>query len=545
LSGRTAPRAGLILLSAWLAAGAEQVPVGAQTPEPKEERPIDARLYAQGLEAVRAGRRDEGIRALRSVFGDFPDSPYAPQAMFRVADLLYPVSAWEQIGSAAPSAIKEADGLLTALARKYRAAREAPRALVKQGYLGLEPANPEADPDQACGHFATAAQVYPESDAADDAYFGLGMCESLRAHHARAADVFGRLLDEHPTSPLAPQALYRLGVALSHLDDAPEAMLALQELRNRYPESRLAARALERITLIHRLRLLPQLAPAVPQAVASASTRGPASPDQAPYRLDEGYGPETVARAGQDSGLRGASDLAVDPQGLAVVASPRSQGVFRLDAKGRVRERIVHPEPEFVAAPDGLAVYISGRGQIAVNTRHWGGPELKDAQGRTPSDFGPIAVDSAGRIYLLDRRANAVSVFDRDRRLTATVRPAGKEGRFVDIAMGEDGGVFVLDGRARMVTELHEGKATSTISLSPLDLQEASALAVDSLGDLFILDGRANAIIVTGPAGKVISILRISREVRARLGEPAAVAVDTLGRIYLAGRKTGQVVRYR
>ncbi len=545
MSRRSAARAGLILLSAWLAAGADRVPESAQAPEPQDDRPIDARLYAQGVEAVRAGRRDEGIRALRRVFGDFPDSPFAPQAMYRVAEILYPVTAWEQIGSASPSVIKEADALLTDLARKYRAAREAPRALVKQGYLDLEPANPGADLDQACGHFATAAQVYPESDAADDAYFGLGMCESLRARHARAADVFSRLLDEQPTSPLAPQALYRLGVALSHLDDAPEAALALQQVRNRYPDSPLAARALERITLIHRLRLLPRFAPAAPQAVASAPPRGPATSGPNPYRFDDGYGSEGVARAGSDGGPRGATDIAIDPQGLAVIASPKSQGVFRLDAKGRVRERIAHPEPEFVAAPDGLAVYISGREQIAVNARHWAGPDLKDAEGKTLSDFGPIAVDSAGRVYLLDRRANAISIFDRNRRLAGTIRPAGKDGRFIDIAMGEDDAVYVLDGRARMVTELHEAKVTSTISLSALGIQEASALAVDSLGDLFILDERADAVVVADPAGKLISTLRISREVRSRLGDPAAVAVDALGRLYLAGRKTGQVVRYQ
>jgi len=91
------------------------------------------------------------------------------------------VSSWDQVGSASPQAIKEATDLLLALSQKYRSSREAPRALVKLGYLFLEPANPKADLDEACGRFATAAQVYPDSDAADDAYFGSGMCETLRA----------------------------------------------------------------------------------------------------------------------------------------------------------------------------------------------------------------------------------------------------------------------------------------------------------------------------------------------------------------------------
>ena len=140
---------------------------------------------------------------------------------------------WHRHRPAAPAVIKEAGDLLTTLAQKYRSSREAPRALVKLGYLALEPANPKAELDEACARFATAAQVYPDSDAADDAYFGSGICESLRARPARAADNFGRLLDEQPGSPLAAEALFRFGAALSHLDDPAEAMLALQEVRSR------------------------------------------------------------------------------------------------------------------------------------------------------------------------------------------------------------------------------------------------------------------------------------------------------------------------
>jgi TolA-binding protein len=544
--------AALTVAATWSAAprsAAAPPPATAREPAPVDDRPLDARMYAQGIEAARQGRRDEAYKTLRRVFQDFPDSPHAPPAILKVADLLYPVNALDQIGNAAPPAIKEATELLTLLSQKYRSTREAPRALVRLGYLALEPANAKVDLDAACGRFATAAQVYPDSDAADDAYFGSGVCESLRARDARAADVFGRLLDESPGSPLAAEALYRMGLALSHLEDPPEAMLALQQVRTRFPESPWAARALNRITLIHRLRLQPLL--------LAARAAGGAKPGQGEvaYQVDAAYGVaqagrgrEALAAAGgaaAPSSFNGASDLAIDPQGLALVASPKSPGVFRLDARGRVQERIPHPGPEFVAAGEGLAVFISGRDQIALNTRNWSGVDLKSWDGRPPRSFGPVALDSLGRVHLIDSRDNVLLIYDPSRRHVGTVRPGGKDGRFLDVAAGEDGGVYLLEGKSNAVIELHQGKEVRRVSLVPLGVGEPVALAADGLGDLYVLDGKTGWIYVADPSGVRLSVIRPPKEVLSRLGEATAVAVDPVGRVYLGGRKGGQVVRFQ
>jgi TolA-binding protein len=549
--GLAATLAAALLAAAPSAAGAPPAPPpqGASQTPPADERPLDARTYAQGIEAIRQGRRDEAARILRRMYKDFPDSPFAPPAILKVAEMIYPVSALDQIGSAAPAAIKEAADLLAGLAQRYRSSREAPRALVRLGYLALEPANPAASLDEACGRFASAAQIYPDSDAADDAYFGSGMCESLRARPSRAADVYSRLLDENPASPLAAEALYRFGLALSHLGDPAEAMLALQQVRNRHPDSRFAARALDRITLLHRLRLAPALASPAPAGSLGAA---------ALYRVDEAYGAASRGRAqaaraaaraegggaDQATGFNGASDIVIDAQGLAVLASPRSPAVVRLDSRGRVQERIVHPGPEYVAAGDGLAVFISGRGQIALNARNWSGADFKGADGRPPREFGPIAIDAAGRLHLLDTRDNALLVFDRSRRPVGSLRPGSKDARFVDLASGEDGAVYILETRTNTVLELHEGKETRRVSLAGLGLAEPIALAVDGLGDLFLLDGRTGWVHVADPAGRRIAVIRTPKDVLSRLGDVTSVAVDPVGRVYLCGRRGSHVVRF-
>lgn len=505
-----------------------------------DDRPLDVRTYAQAVDALHAGRRDEAARLLRRVFTDFPDSQQAPPALLKVAQLIYPASSWSQIGSATPQAVQQAGELLTRLSQKYRSSREAPRALLLLGYLGLEPANPKNDLDEACARFATTIQIYPDSEAADDAFFASGMCDAQLARPARAADDFGRLLEEHPDSPLAPEALYRYGVALSLLDDPGEAMLALQEVRNRYPDSPFAPRAFERTTLLHRMRLMPQSAV---RASGSAATAAWGAVDWSLlFRPDADYG-STLGGAGQGA-IKGVSDISIDAQGLAVVASPRTPAVFRLDARGRVQEQISHPGPDHVAAAEGLAVFITGREQIAVNARNWSGTDLKGAGGRPPSDYGPIAVDTNGRVYLLDRHENAVLIYDRSRRLTGAVRPtAGKDGRFVDIAAGNEGGIFVLDARAKSVLELHQGRETRRIDLTSAPAQDPIALSVDALGDLYVLDGTTGTVFVTDAGGRPITVVKPPKEMMQRLGEPAAVAVDALGRIYLGGRKSGVVTR--
>ena len=517
--------------------------------EKDDDRPLDARLYAQGMEAARAGRRDEAGRTLRRVFTEFPDSPWAPPALLKTVELVYPVTGWSQIGSASPQSVQQATEMLKTLSQKYRASREAPQALVRLGYVGFEPAGPRLNLDEACGRFATAAQIYPDSAAADDALFASGMCDLLRGRPARASEMFGRMLEEHPESALAGEAQYRQGVALSLLDDAGEAMLALQRVRTRAPESRFAAQALDRLTLLHRMRLQPALTAAAGREGATPpSAEPPSSEGTSLYRPDADYGPDPKAApaAAPAPSIRGISDLSIDAQGLIVAASPKTPAVFRLDAKGRIQERIDHPGPDHVAAAEGLAVFISGREQIAVNQRNWSGTDLRDADGHTPSDFGPIAVDTLGTVHLLDRRENAVLVYDRARRLVGAVRPpAGRDGRFVDIASGVEGTVYALDARARSAVVLAQGRETKRIDLTPLGAADPAALAVDGLGDLFILDGGTGWIYVGDPQGKRIAVVRPSRAVTDRTGTITAIEVDAQGRLYLAGRKSGAVVRLR
>jgi len=62
--------------------------------------------------------------------------------------------------------------------------------------------------------------------------------------------------------------------------------------------------------------------------------------------------------------------------------------------------------------------------------------------------------------------------------------------------------------------------------------------------NLFVLDGRTGTVTVADPQGRRIAAIAMPRVIESRLGEPSSVAVDALGRVYLTGRRSGQVVRF-
>ena len=113
------------------------------------------------------------------------------------------------------------------------------------------------------------------------------------------------------------------------------------------------------------------------------------------------------------------------------------------------------------------------------------------------------------------------------------------------MARSDDGGVYVLEGRTRFALELHQGKTTRKINLAGLGMTEPIAVAADGLGDLYVLDGHSGWVYVASPAGERITIIRPPKTAAARLGDPSSVAVDAVGRVYLSGRKSGVVLRFK
>src|SRR5207247_10432162 len=81
LRPRAAAWSAVLLLLLSPAPPASPAPAEGQPAAVEEDRPLDARTYAQGRDQLRQGKRDEAIQAARTGLHGFPDSPPATPAV--------------------------------------------------------------------------------------------------------------------------------------------------------------------------------------------------------------------------------------------------------------------------------------------------------------------------------------------------------------------------------------------------------------------------------------------------------------------------------
>lgn len=154
-------------------------------------------------------------------------------------------------------------------------------------------------------------------------------------------------------------------------------------------------------------------------------------------------------------------------------------------------------------------------------------------------------MDRDGRIYVGDAKAGEVLLFGRglDFR-TSVYRTAG--GKLGSIRIGLDNQIYVLDTRDKSVTVLQEGKTMNRIRVgdAPASLSEPADLAVDELGDLYVADPGTGRVMVLDPAGKkILSTLGPDR--KGGITTPERIGVDRQGRIYIYDRKADAILRYQ
>jgi DNA-binding beta-propeller fold protein YncE len=124
-------------------------------------------------------------------------------------------------------------------------------------------------------------------------------------------------------------------------------------------------------------------------------------------------------------GVIGTTDLAVAPDGRLHVLHAGSQRILRLDARGAFESEIDAPATaqRIALGADGSLLAATAMREIrwlSADGREQGGWSLPPPSGdaEPPSD---LAVDQAGRLYVTDRAASAVYVFDLQEAATPTV----------------------------------------------------------------------------------------------------------------------------
>lgn len=488
-----------------------------------QETGIVEKLYENALLLLRSGKTEEGLKGFEQIYTSYGQTPQAPDALFQSGSYHYPVMDLNDLGIATREEIQRATTLFEWIRKQYDTSPRAPEALYKLGLLALEPANPNASPNEAFAAFTSVANVYPGSPLVGDALFGAATSQVRSGAFEDALAVFSRLLEQVPGYASAARARLAFGYCQYRAGDYPRAMEEYQKVRDLFPGKPEAQVALERLTLLHRLRLLP----ATGRAIV--------------YRPDVSY----LGKL-ESLGIRSVTDLAIGPDGSLLVADGKQGLTQTVDPRGRPEGRFSFPGVGAVALDRRGNALLLGGCTILMNKQ-----QLSLTR---PDSFGPrlvretsgVAVDGDGKIYVVDSRNNEVLLYGRalDFRTPVHRSPGGK---LADVKVGFDNQVYILDSRERSVTILSEGRPTTRVRLGdpPASIVDPVALAVDDLGNLYVSDASAGRVVILDPAGKrVLSVLRSDRG-RGGIAAPDKIEVDRQGRIYVYDRKANAILRFQ
>jgi trimeric autotransporter adhesin len=198
-----------------------------------------------------------------------------------------------------------------------------------------------------------------------------------------------------------------------------------------------------------------------------------------------------------------------------------------------------------------------------------GGPATKARLG----DPSGVAVDAAGNLYIADANSDVIREVSASTGNISTIAGTGQAGfsgdggpalaatfsNLKNVAVDSSGNVFVVDGDSNRIRRVSAGTvstyAGSTLLIgdggpsASARLSNPSAVAVDSSGDLYIADTAANRVREVTPAGTITTFAGTGQSgesgdsgpaASATLSNPAGVAVDSAGNLYIA---TGQSIR--
>ncbi|MCE0497691.1 MAG: tetratricopeptide repeat protein [Methylacidiphilales bacterium] len=207
---------------------------------------------AHKLEAE--GRRDDALKAYRSLLRRWPLSFFAPEAQFRVgkiledeADFAGAFKAFQKMVEKYPSS----DYFEQALGEQYRIANL---------YLAGEPQRIWKIPvgpsmDRTVEMYQRIIKNAPFGTYAPQCQFKIGLADEQERKYTDAVDAYQLVIDNYPTNSVAADAQYQIGYAWMHasiagdydLGAARKAVEAFQDFLVRYPDSDKAVQAQENI----------------------------------------------------------------------------------------------------------------------------------------------------------------------------------------------------------------------------------------------------------------------------------------------------------
>ena len=156
-----------------------------------------------------------------------------------------------------------------------------------------------------------------------------------------------------------------------------------------------------------------------------------------------------------------------------------------------------------------------------------------------------VVIDAAGDGYVADTLNHAIRKFGSDGGSSvldvALDRPTG-------VSLDSDGNLYIADSGAAVILKLSAGGRVTNVAASGVGTP--TRVALDSGNNLYIADTANHRVLKLTPAGVIATIAGAGTPgysgdggpaLSAELNEPADVAVDSVGNVFIADRGNGMV----
>lgn len=487
-----------VLVSLCLALPAARA--GAQA-DPEEQ----ARRLLQDGQGYRAeGKHKQALDNFNTVVNGFPESSSVDDALLEIGRYYVEVEADVDKGRAAFEQVTQ----------RFPQSDGAPGAYYYLGWITLRGAVSREALDDAEAQFDRVQRLYPGSEWVPRAMYASGLVARRAGRYEPAALLQRRVAMEYPTSDVAAAAQLEVGHCLALFGQPQQAMEEYQQVRNRFPASAQAERALDRITALWRLH----------------------GSERPVFRPDPAFAPAS------GDVLKDVRALLVDPDGTLWIASDKVKAVVPVAPDGKPGSPRRGEELRSLAlAPDGQLI-AAARRAVRLGERDiksFAAPvkpgELQEldhilAAVRTPS----------GSLLVSDEKSRRIHRYDADFAYQGSF-PDGREREATRLLLDGEGGIVVLDARARSVEVYDEaGKRLRAVALRGpgYEIKKPVDVAVDAFLNLYVADEQ-EGVFVFAQKGELVA--RVGTEALSRV---RALALDRSGAVLVYDDRQGRILRF-
>ena len=210
-----------------------------------QEGEMAERLFSSGERAYASKGYPEAVETWNQLLQVAPKSPFAAQALMRLAR--YQVEVELKPEAALP--------LIDRIKSEYLKTPWASEAMLLKGKI-LADRIGHQDIKEALAEFNRVVDLFPDSPEAPEARFLMGSAFFLQGQWGRALQNFTEVLRLDPASALAHKAELQAAETLDIMGDTPGCLRMLQSLRNRQPQSPESLEAAWRINVRVKQRIL-------------------------------------------------------------------------------------------------------------------------------------------------------------------------------------------------------------------------------------------------------------------------------------------------